>query len=427
MNPGGAPTYRKSQGLVLTLIVLAGVVNFLDRSSLSIANSSIRVDLHLSGTQIGILLGSFSLVYGLAQLPLGPVLDRLGGLRVLGAGLGLWSVAQLLTGAVTGMASFMPMRVLLAIGEAPFFPASIKLVREYFAEEQRGRATAAVNISSTIGQALAPPLLTLLMIHFGWRSMFALMGGLGLVLTLVWFGARPREQPPQSDPSLDQAALMAQIAAQPVDLRRWAGLFRSRAVWGLMLGFGGINYSVWFYMGWLPAYLEKAHAVSLAATGWLAAIPFVAASLGMLVSGVLADRADRAGGFMPRVHRRQIVAGMLASGVATLLAARSVSTSGAVVWISGALFCIHFAGTSGWGYAQSASPRNLVGTISSIQNCGGLIIASVAPALTGWLLDRTQNFATAFLLCGCVAFAGAACYLVLVPPSKLPVQVAFAE
>jgi MFS family permease len=407
MSSGSTPTYARKQWLVLTLIFLAGIVNFMDRSSLAIANSSIRSELHLSGTQIGILLAAFTLAYGLAQLPIGPVLDRFGGMRVLGAGLGVWSVAQLLTGTVTGMASFTPLRVLLGIGEAPFFPASIKLVRERFAREQRGRATAAVNMSSIMGQAIAPPLLTLIMLRFGWRSMFVSLGCLGVVLALVWFRLQPRARPADY---LDREI----STTQPVDLRHWAALFRSRTIWGLMLGFGGINYSVWFYMGWLPAYLEHDRAQSLSASGWLAAIPFVAGGLGMFLSGVLADRAGRRGAFMPRVHRRQIVFGMLASGVATLVAAHAATTDGAITWIGAALFFIHFAGTSGWGYAQTASPRNLVGTVCSIQNCGGLIVASIAPALTGWLLDRTKSFATAFVLCGCVALLGAASYLLLV-------------
>ncbi len=172
------------------MLIASGLVNFLDRSSLSIAVGSIRAEMHLSATAIGALLSAFSLAYGLAQLPIGPMLDRFGSWRVLGSGLGVWSLAQILTSMVSGMPGFVALRVLLGVGEAPFFPASVKLVRERFPAEHRGRAIGGVNISTTIGQGLAPPLLTALMLWFGWRSMFALIGGAGVALAVLWFAVQ---------------------------------------------------------------------------------------------------------------------------------------------------------------------------------------------------------------------------------------------
>jgi MFS family permease len=391
----------KTQRTTLVLLLLAGLVNFLDRSSLSVANGSIRTELHLSGTQMGLLLSAFSFSYGLAQLPLGPMLDRLGAQRLLGFGVGAWSLTQLLTGGVTGMRTFFPLRVLLGASEAPFFPASVKIVREQFPEEQRGRTMAAVNMSTVVGQALAPPLLTLLMAYCGWRRMFGLMGVIGLALAVVWFLLGRRSTSPRA-------------AGEHFSLEEWLGLFRSRSIWGLMLGFGGVNYSVWFYIAWLPDYLQRGRALSLSASGWLAAIPFIAGAFGMLASGVSADWQDRRGVRLTTVHKRQIIFGMLASAVATACAAFVNSSGAAIACISGALFFIHFAGTSGWGFLQAASPPELLSTIASIQNAGAYMFASLSSALTGWLLDKTHSFNTAFVLCACGAVVGAASYVLIV-------------
>ena len=165
-------TLRRHQTTTLSLLFLAGMINFLDRSSLSIANTTIRGEMHLSATQMGWLLSAFSLAYGFAQLPLIGLLDRAGTRSVLGVGLALWSMAQMLTGLVTSFPMFLVLRVFLGAGEAPFYPAGIRSVREWFTAATRGRATAVMSTSQTIGLAIAPPFLTWLMLAIGWRSMF---------------------------------------------------------------------------------------------------------------------------------------------------------------------------------------------------------------------------------------------------------------
>jgi sugar phosphate permease len=148
---------RSHQGITLSLLFLAGVVNFLDRSSLSVANTTIRAEMHLNATQVGWLLSAFSLAYGFAQLPLIGLLDRAGTRSVLGAGLALWSAAQLLTGFVRSLPSFLVLRILLGAGEAPFYPSGVRGVREWFTTDTRGRATAVMSMSQTLGLAVAPP------------------------------------------------------------------------------------------------------------------------------------------------------------------------------------------------------------------------------------------------------------------------------
>ena len=178
---------RGHQTVTLGLLFVAGVVNFFDRVSLSVANTTIRAEMHLSATDMGWLLSAFALAYGLAQLPLVGALDRLGTRTVLGAGLAVWSAAQMLTGLVRSFPAFVVFRLLLGAGEAPFYPAGVRSVREWFSETTRGRATALMSSSQTIALAAAPPLLTMLMLHTGWRAMF---GVLGYILDrLGWVGA----------------------------------------------------------------------------------------------------------------------------------------------------------------------------------------------------------------------------------------------
>ncbi len=389
---------------VLSLLVLGGIVNFLDRSALSIANTTIRAELHFSGTQIGALLSAFSLAYGLAQIPAGWLLDRYGPRLVLSAGMMLWSVAQMATGLVSGFASLVLTRIGLGAGEAPFLPGGVKVIHDWYEVRERGLPMGILNASTTLGQAFAPPLLTLMMLHYGWRSMFVVIGLLGVVIALAWYPVYREHNSGEPE----------EAAKQTLSLIEWRGLFRHRTVWGMMLGFSGVNYTAWLYLAWLPGYLESTHHLNLTRTGWFAAIPFLMGSIGMLVNGVIADAWVRRGADPLRSRKTLIVFGMVCSAGCTLFVPRATTSMGAVAAIGLALFFIHFAGTSAWGLVQVAAPAHLVGSVGTIQNFCSFLFASIAPILTGWILDRTHSFHIALVICSCVTFLGAVAYLVLV-------------
>ena len=412
----GSRSLRYHQTVTLSLLFLAGIVNFLDRSSLSIANTTVRAEMHLNATQMGWLLSAFSFAYGLAQLPLVGLLDRAGTRMVLGGGLVLWSAAQMLTGLVRTLPTFLVLRVLLGVGEGPFYPSGIRSVREWFSESTRGRATAVMSSSSTIGMALAPPFLTWIMLRTGWRSMFILLGASGLGVAALWIGLHRarRETVHAHQPQLSPSNAPSESA--------WRVLIRQRAVWGMMLGWGGLNYTVWLYLAWLPAYLEEQRHLPLATSGWIAALPFLAGALGMYASGIVSDQLARSGLSLTTIHRRNLVAGMIASAAATFVVAHSQSTTQAVAGISAALFFIHFAGTSGWGYVQAISPLRYVASLGALQNFASFMIASAAPVITGWLLDRTRSFSIALGVCSAMTLLGALSYATLAAPSGMRIE-----
>lgn len=403
-------TLRGHQTVTLALLFLAGLVNFFDRASLSVANTAVRGELHLNNTEMGWLLSAFSLAYGLTQLPLIGWLDRLGTRTVLGTGLAVWSGAQLLTALVQTFPVFIAFRVLLGMGEAPFYPAAIRSMREWFSRETRGRATAAMSSSQTFGLAAAPPLLTLLMLHIGWRGMFAVLGLAGLVVSWLWLWLhRPRGATVYRE---DTAPAIGSAGV-------YRTLLRQRTVWGMMLGFGGVNYTAWLYISWLPGYFQAQRGLSLARSGWFAAIPFLAGAAGMLASGFCADALVARGLRLTSIHRAQIVLGMVLSAAASLFAARSGSTEAALLSISFAFFWIQFGGTSGWGYVQAVSPPHLTSALGALQNFASFLIASAAPVVTGAIVDRTHSFTLAFATCSAVTLLGALSYATLAVPSGM--------
>ena len=178
---------KKIQTTAMILLFLAAVINYLDRSSLSVANLTIREDLGLSATEIGALLSVFSLAYGIAQLPCGPLLDRKGPRIMLGLGMFFWSLFQAVSGMVHSFTQFVLVRIGMGIGEAPMNPCGVKVINDWFNIKERGRPMGFFNAASTIGVAISPPILAAMMLMMGWRGMFITIGVLGIFVAIGWY------------------------------------------------------------------------------------------------------------------------------------------------------------------------------------------------------------------------------------------------
>ena len=411
---------RRIQNTAVTLLVISGLINYLDRSTLSIANQSISVEMGFTASQMGLLLSAFSLAYAFAQLPVGVLLDRLGTRLVLGIGMLVWSIAQALAGLVQSMQQFLLARVLLGVGEAPQFPAGAKVVSEWFAVHERGRPTGFFTASTTVAPALAPPLLTGMMLAFGWRGMFVVMGVAGVAAAIGWYLIYRDRRTVGLDTTevayLDVGQEFARQAAheQPITFADFRALLSMRTTWGMLLGFMGVIYMVWLYLTWLPAYFERERGVSLASLGWVVAIPYLAGTLGMLSSGIVSDKL-LARGFAPIVSRKwPVCIGLFFAAAFTVPAAYTPNLAMAVIYISGAMFFVNLASGGSWAMVSVAAPRRLVASLGGLKNFGGYLGGSAAPVITGMVVDATGSFVNALLISAAVSVTGALFYLFVV-------------
>jgi cyanate permease len=187
-----------------------------------------------------------------------------------------------------------------------------------------------------------------------------------------------------------------------------------RTVWGMMLGFGGVNYTTWLYLSWLPGYLQGARHLTIARTGWVAIIPYMFGTVGSVASGVALNRLIRRG-YTPVVACKiLIVGGMFCSALSTLGVAYVATATEAVACVSTAIFFIYFAGNAGWGLAQAMAPAHMIASVGAIQNFGSFVCASLAPLITGWLLDHTHSFHIALMICSLATTLGALSYWFIV-------------
>ncbi|MGA7810787.1 MFS transporter, partial [Bradyrhizobium sp.] len=291
------PRLKWIQRVALAMLVVAGVVNYIDRATLAVANPLIRNELGLSIADMGYLLSAFLWAYAFSQLPTGAMVDRLGPRILLACGLSLWSLAQLLGGMVQNFGQFFGARVLLGIGEAPQFPTGARVVRDWFNQRDRGLATGVFNCASSLGTAIAVPLLTFLMLSFGWRVMFVVMGAAGLIVAAFWYLVyrNPTELPLTAEENSYRTQGDPRGQRTQVTLREWKTLFRFRTTWGMVFGYFGCIYLTWIYTAWLPGYLEIERHMSVKYTGWAAAVPFACGVVGGVLGGYLADMLVRRG------------------------------------------------------------------------------------------------------------------------------------
>ncbi len=410
------PRLKAIQRAALAMLVLAGVVNYIDRATLAVANPLIRSEMGLSIADMGYLLSAFLWAYAFAQLPTGAMVDKLGPRLLLTVGLALWSAAQLLGGLVGTFGQFFGARLLLGVGEAPQFPTGARVARDWFNPRDRGLATGVFNSASTLGTAISLPLLTFLMLTFGWRWMFVIMGAAGLLVAALWYAAYRNPQ----DVGLTAAEQAYRTEGDPpgqrtrVTLAEWRQLFRFRTTWGMILGYFGTIYLTWIYTAWLPGYLEIERHMSVKHTGYAAAIPFAWGVVGGVLGGYLADILVRRGVSPMRSRRYPTAAALLGTAVFTLAAAFVASNALAIAFISASLFLVYMASTCAWALSSVAAPTNCTASIGAMQNFGGYLGGALAPTVTGLIVQGTGSFAGALMVGAAIGVASAASYLFIV-------------
>ena len=410
-------TIKSYKTLTIFFLFLIGVVNYLDRSALSIANTTIQKDLAISPMQMGVMLSAFSIAYAFSQLPLGALIDKLGSKLALGGSLVVWSVAQAAFGLFSSYGHLVGLRVLLGIGEAPVFPSAAKALSEWFDTQERGTATGWVWSSTCIGPCLAPPLLTVFMVHLGWRGMFILTGVMGLVLALCWFKFYKSKAQYMAETGRAEPVPVQQVKAPKV---RWTSLFKDRNTWGAFLGFMGVIYMIWLNLPWLPGYFEREHGLDLYRTAWVVSLAYLFGALGTIVAGKCCDRLVARGMRVLASRKLMVILGLLGGALFTLIVAFTTNVVACVILLCLTMFFINISSATAWMIVNTIVPSERVASFGSIQNFGGYLAGSIAPILTGFSVQQSGSFSSAFVISAVVAACSAFAYFALLKEPQAP-------
>lgn len=386
---------------VLFLLSLSVLINYIDRSNLSIAAPLIKDELGISASQLGILLSAFFWTYALMQIPAGWLVDRFDVKWVFAAGFFVWSASTAVTGLLHGFAALLVIRIILGLGESVAFPSYGKILCRHFKENQRGFANSMIMAGLALGPALGMKVGGNAVGRFGWRPFFVVLGLAGLLWLPLWSALMPRRTATPSRPNGPRAGLLE--------------ILRQRSAWGTCIGQASINYYLYFLVTWLPFYLVRERHLSLNEMANAGGLLFVVSAISSAASGKLSDRWIRAGASPTLVRKGMMLFGHTGIGiflVTTVLAPSRLLTPSLA--LTGAFLGISVCNS--WAISQMLAGPRMVGRWVGVQNFVGNLGGAVAPALTGFLLDRTGFFYWPFLITAVVAWIGGLSWWFVVGP-----------
>lgn len=410
---------RSSMGMrwwILGWLLLGGIVNYFDRSNLSLAAPKMIQELGLSAADIGLMGSVFSWTYAVMQLPAGRLVDKFGSRRVYALSLAIWSLATAAMAICYRLPQFLVARVALGIGEAPCFPTSAKVTASWFPRKDRGLATGIWDSSSKWGPALAPLVLVPIAVALGWRSLFWLTGGAGLVVAVSFylFYRDPRHSKRLSTEELELITAEETEEEQQSDIP-WRSLFTKRTMWGMMLGFFCTIWIWNIFLTFLPLYLLNTQNIKFAQLGLYASIPWVGGIIGDIGGGAVSNWLISKRQADPLVVRRRLIAiCAVLAGISVVLVPLAKDLAVTIALLTLALCFISAITGSAWALPGDVAPKRLVGSVGSIQNFGGYFGGAFSPLVTGLIVDRTGSYALAFYSGGIIAALAAVCYLFIV-------------
>jgi ACS family glucarate transporter-like MFS transporter len=430
--------------LVLWLFVLSAV-SYLDRVNISIAGGSIADAYHLTDVQLGKVFSALLVGYALFQTTGGRLADRFGPRWVLAAGVIWWGIFTALTALVPAHISgalffFVTVRFLLGAGEAVIYPSANQFIARWIPVRERGIANGWIFAGVGAGAGLTPPLVTYMMIHYGWRSSFWVCSIIGFVAGGVWLViARdtPVEHPHVSPAELNtiESGLTSAWTAKastgkasptraghgsggdvPSALVPWKRVAQSKDVWAVTVSYFCYGYVAWIFFSWFYRYLAKVRGLDLKTSAFYSMLPFLAMLVSCLLGGMLNDRLTKWKG--PRLGRCFLAVFAIAlAGVFIALGSQVQSARLASVVLAGGAGALYLSQSSFWSLtADIAGPSS--GSVSGFMNTGNQIGAAITASLTPWIAARF-GWTASFLVAAALCFVGAASWLVVNPERSL--------
>lgn len=399
---------NKHRWAIVGLLFTASLINYLDRAAISFALPLISRDFHLTPETKGLLLSSFFWSYALMQIPIGWCADRLN-LRWLYAGaFALWSFAQGLTGLAGSLAVLIGFRILLGVGESIYLPGGTKIVSLLFERKDRGLPSGLFDFGTRTGLVLEGILVPWLLMRYGWRNTFLLLGFAALVWMVPWFWVFPRRMEAANN------AVVSPPSRMPSPIR-WS-TFLNRNLMGICLGFFCFDYYWYVLVTWLPDYLVTIRHLSIVQAGFYASLAFFTFGVAEPIGGWIADNLIRRGWDETRV-RKGIVTGAFFMGLLLIAAMRTSDTRMAIGLLIGASLVGLSTGNL-LAILQSCAPLEKVGIWTGAENFAGNLAGIIAPLAVGLLIRRSGSYVPGFELGSIILLVGLLAYWFVVGELK---------
>ncbi len=384
---------------ICALLFFATTINYIDRQVLGILAPTLQADLGWNEQQFGDIVSWFTIAYALGFLVVGRIMDRVGTRRGFAGAIVIWSVAAMAHAFARTAAGFSAARFALGLGESGNFPASLKTVAEWFPSRERAFATGIFNAGSNVGAILTPIIVPWIALQWGWQAAFIATGALGFVWLVVWLLVyRSPEQHPKCTP-----AELAYIRSDPIDPVQpvsWAQLLRYRQTWAFALGKGLTDPIWWFYLFWLPKFLDARYGIKLAQLAAPLIVIYLLADVGSVFGGWLS------GAFIKRGWSVNAGRKMTMLIAALLIVPTMFAPSATNMWVAVCIVGVAAAAHQWWSANIFTLPSDMfpgfaVGSVVGIGGFFGAAGGFLFQRATGWLLQRNgSNYTPIFIVCG---------------------------
>ncbi|ORM71200.1 MFS transporter [Pantoea rwandensis] len=413
----------KVRFFILFMVFIAVVINYMDRSNLSIAGPHIAADFGLSTIEMGYIYSAFGWTYALLQIPGGFIVDKLIPRVLYTLMLVGWSSMTVLMGFAQGFAALFGLRLAIGVFEVPAFPTNNKVVTAWFPEHEKGKAIACYTSGQFVGVAFLTPVLVAIQTWIGWQGMFILMGMVGIVWGIVWYTLyrQPNEHAKVNQAEIDYireggGVISATVsdktdAKQKMDWSQVKMAFSRRKLWGVYIGQFASTSMLWFFLTWFPTYLVQYRHLDFIKVGFLTSIPFLAAFVGVLLGGTFSDWLIKRGHSITLARKLPIILGLLLS-TSIIGANFTDDTTLIVCFMTLAFFGNGFSSIT-WTLISAIAPVKAIGVTGGTFNFIGNLSSIVIPIVIGYLVSG-GNFAPALIFVSAVALVGALSYIFVV-------------
>ena len=406
--------------VICGMLLLGVTKNYVDRQVLGVLKGPLQHHFGWSEIDYGNLVFAFQAAYALGMIFVGRMIDRLGTRFGYAAAMIFWSLASMGHALANSLATFLTARSALGFGEAGVFPASIKCVAEWFPKKERALATGVFNAGTNIGAMLTPLVIPWIAVHFGWRWAFVLTGALGFAWLIPWLllYRRPEEHPSCTSSEL---AYIQNDHAEEAGKIRWVSLLPFRQTWAFAAGKFMVDPIWWFYLFWIPDYLQREHGLHLTQIGLPILVIYAISDAGSIAGGWLSSRLIERG-FSVNAARKWA---MFVCAMCVVPIAIAFRISG--LWAATLLIGLAAAGHQGFSanlftLTSDLFPSRAVGSVVGIGGMAGAVGGMLIAEVVGHVLQWTGSYMIPFLIAAS-AYPVALLMIQLLSPQLVPAQI----
>jgi MFS family permease len=404
---------------VLFLLSAMYFITYIDRVNIATAAPFMQKDLNLTTTEMGLILSAFAYPYAFLQIFGGWIGDKVGPKKTLTIVGAIWSVTTALTGMVSGLFTAILARVGLGFGEGAAFPTATKAMSQWLPTEKFGYAQGIVHSASRLGNAVAPPIIALLIVAFGWRESFIIMGIISIVWMFVWmwyFKDNPQDHPKMTAEELEKLPPYVSKSERSRIPVPWKAL--SKRILPVTFVDFCYGWTLWVYLTWLPSFLYTAYNLDIKSSALFAAGILLSGVIGDTLGGVISDKIYVKTGNLKLARRSLLVVGLSGSFLFLLPTLFIHNLTLIAVSMSLAFFFLELCNAVLWAIPMDISPKHS-GTASGMMNTGFGIAGMLSPVVFGFLIAVSGNWQVPFIMSIVLLVVGVLVTLTIDPSKKL--------